>query len=306
MYDMEQITSGLKNPKILARVLNRKVSTSLSPLIRPPAKVFKRDWDNLIILDACRYDTIREYDFDYGELEWCWSGGSNSIEYLKYNVQGAGLDDVVWVTANPHVRRFSDDIYKVVDVWDSDWNEEYQTVLPESMVNVARRAATEHPRKRLVVHFMQPHYPFIGSVGREQLPDHRTFTGNGLRENQDEAGRDIWSYLEAGVVGEERVWEAYRENLDIVLPPASELARELQGKSVITADHGNAFGKHDFPIPLRIYGHPGERRVKSLIKVPWVMFQDDDRKEIESGEIVRHDSGEVDGVEKKLQQLGYV
>jgi len=39
------------------------------------------------------------------------------------------------------------------------------------------------------------------------------------------------------------VWEAYNENLDIVLTEIEALLDELDGKSVITADHGNLVGE---------------------------------------------------------------
>src|SRR6056297_529711 len=51
----------------------------------PGTRVMDEDWDNLIILDACRYDMFAEQvDLD-GELESRISLGSTSEEFLEQN-----------------------------------------------------------------------------------------------------------------------------------------------------------------------------------------------------------------------------
>jgi hypothetical protein len=163
-------------------------------------------------------------------------------------------------------------------------------------------AESKFPEKRIVAHFMQPHYPFLGKKGKS-LPNHATFTGDGIRVADTEAPT-IWELLRNGSVDTNEVWEAYEENLHLVLPPVKNLIDSLRGKSVVTADHGNAFGEFGFPIPLRTYGHPQGLRYKSLIKIPWLVYEGDERKAVKSGSI-REDSDTSSNLEERLSHLGY-
>ena len=50
--------------------------------------IFHEDWDNLIILDACRYDYFKQLNDMDGELEYRISRGSQSREFMRGNFQG--------------------------------------------------------------------------------------------------------------------------------------------------------------------------------------------------------------------------
>jgi len=69
-----------------------------------------------------------------------------------------------------------------------------------------------------------------------------------------------WMQIITGHVDIERdeIWDAYKNNLKLVLPSVRELVDELTGKMVITSDHGNMFGERSSPIPYREWGHPKE------------------------------------------------
>ncbi|KAB1196264.1 MULTISPECIES: hypothetical protein [Haloferax] len=299
---VEKFLLGLRNPTLVMDRINREFASKILSKTRKGAKVFEEDWDFLIILDAARYDCIREYDFGQADVESRISGGSNSIEFIEYNANDRPLDDVVWVTANPWVSNYDDRIYKVVNVWDFGWNEDLNTVLPETIVEATMEAVREYPNKRVVAHFMQPHYPFIGVTGQNQLPKHRSFTGGDKIESNIDV--DIWTQLQNGEVDEETVRKAYIENFDEVVPKAKKLAESLPGKAVITADHGNEFGTRSFPFPLPIYGHPAQQRTYGLIEVPWIVYSSDQRRTIKSGEITQED---IDtDVSERLNHLGYI
>jgi len=297
--------TGIRSPGRAAEEVNKLFAKHVLSGLRPATDVFDEDWDNLIVLDACRYDLLSEFDFEDGRFEARWSGGSNSLEFLEHNVAGKRLDDTVWVTANPWVERFESDIYAVEHVWDTGWDDEHRTVLPETMKSEAMRAAEAYPRKRIVVHFMQPHYPFLGPTADRELPDYRTFTGGGIISEHSESQRDIWDHLQRGTVSREAVWAAYRENLELTLPCARDLIAGLSGKTVLTADHGNEFGSRCLPVPTRLYGHPAGYRTKNLVKVPWVVFDTSERRPIESGRIRERNAGDSDEVTERLRELGY-
>jgi hypothetical protein len=269
VYSVEEVIRGLRNPQTIGMEIDRLFSRYVYRLIHRPVNFLQRDWDNLLLLDACRSDVMAQHNFPEAERGSVWSGGSSSDQFLDFHLRDAILDDVVWVTANPKVSRHRDRIFEVVDVWETHWNEELGTVLPEDMTQRAIEAEQRYPHKRIVAHYMQPHYPFIGDFGREQLPEYGTFTGGGKIQVED-TDKDIWNLLRDGEadIPMEALWRAYEENLEVVLPQAKTLIERLEGKTVLSSDHGNEFGGRGFPIPVKIYGHPENLRSTNLSKVP--------------------------------------
>lgn len=301
---LEKISTAVNRPRFAALQFNRAFSDLLFTRFRPRTNFFEEDWDNLIILDACRYDLFKSVWSGSEPIDYRWSPASQSEEFIKFHSRYNDLSDTVWVTANPWVSKFGEGLYDIVDVWDEGWDEELQTVLPETVRDAAISAQERYPDKRLVVHFMQPHYPFIGEFAQEFLPSHRTFTGDGLIQDNYEEFK-IWDLLERGEVSREAVWRGYLENLELVLPIATDLARNLTGRSVITSDHGNELGGRLFPFPIAIYGHPGRLRTKNLVKVPWVLFESEDRPRITTGTPVMESSETETVIDDRLKALGY-
>ena len=54
----------------------------------PGIDVMDQDWDNLIILDACRYDYFKKQIEIEGELEPVTSKGAHSSEFIQKNFFG--------------------------------------------------------------------------------------------------------------------------------------------------------------------------------------------------------------------------
>jgi hypothetical protein len=308
MYSVEQLRRGLErgasNPSFFGREMNRLYYRRLyrRPYNTDGVDVFGEDWDNLLLLDACRYDLFELRHDLPGSLEARESRGSHTVEFLEANFSDRRLHDTVYVTASPQFYRWRDRIdasfHDVVNVWDeAGWDDEHGTVLPETMREYARDTHEEYPEKRLIVHFMQPHYPFI---------DAPELTVNNRLEGDD--GEDIWGELMHGErdVPEEEIWRAYRDNLDRVLPAVRVLLDTLPGRSVVTSDHGNMIGERASPIPIKEWGHPPGVYTESLVTVPWLVYETGERKRITSE---RPDASEAtvedDTVSERLQQLGY-
>lgn len=265
-------------------------------------KVFERDWDTLIILDACRYDMYAEQCKLDGDLEQCISAGSESWEFLRNNFTNDRHHDTVYVTANPHASKIEPKTFHAVEnLLEDGWDPEHQTVLPEVVADAAIRAYQRYPEKRLIVHFMQPHFPFIGETGDEL--DHKGIDNH--IENQSATEAQVWANLRYGKVQKSLVWKAYRENLDIVLPYAERVADSIPGKTVITSDHGNLVGERVGPIPSRAYGHPRGLYAPELREVPWHVLNWDERRKIVSDppEVEAELNSEL--VEERLESLGY-
>lgn len=258
------------------------------------------DWDNLIILDACRFDLFEDVSNLSGDLKAVNSNATHTYEFVSKNLD-TEHPDTVYITASPQLARVGENFAHIEHLWKTDWDEESKTVLPSTVVERTLELEELYNDKRLVVHFMQPHYPFIGPAG-DELGEYSSFTG-GL-ENKKHA--PIWDKLASGDVSVEAVWNAYRENLELVLPHVETLVDQLYGKSVVTSDHGNLFRKRVSWLPIRIESHPRNFPDPDLMRVPWLVLPYDRRRTIETGDVTRLDSKDEDVVEDRLNDLGYL
>lgn len=316
-YSLENVEKVVRNPRLLKKelfTLGLGVNARASRLRSASAgrtdgiDTIAADWDNLLILDGCRYDMFAAQSDLEGTLSRKRSLGSDSWEFMKTNFEGRSLHDTVYVTANPHVYELEDDVFHaVVDLLERGWDEETRTVRPETVVEEAIAAHERYPDKRLIVHFMQPHFPFIGPTGQR-------FSHMGLEHHLEDEERSSAPNPWFGLVHEqdidiETVVAAYRENLDLTVPHVETLIDELDGKSVVTADHGNLIGERGFPIPIRLYGHPRGLHMDQLLAVPWLEAEHTDRRKIVAEppvESVDETDANDDVVEDRLSALGYV
>jgi len=250
--------------------------------------VMEEDWDNLIILDACRYDIFAETNWINGILEKINSRGSHTWMFLKENFLNRYFFDTVYVSSNPFIWEVKDSFYRIVYVAPKNELETYGTVLPETVAESALNVNKSYPDKRLIIHFLQPHYPFIG-------------------ETKIEKNEINPFYLFArGKIEKDLLMQAYKDNLKRVLLVVERLIKELLGKTVITSDHGEAFGEKIKFFPIKIYGHSGPR-IKGLIEVPWLVIDKFPRKQVK--EALKKDTaipGDYQKIKKHLQVLGYI
>jgi hypothetical protein len=258
------------------------------------------EWDTLIILDAARPDYLSE-TFDINDAVWetRYSPASYSYGFMKREFEGQELHDTVYVTANPYISRFDEDIFHlIVNLYETEWNDELHTVPPEAVVNELSRIREEYPSKRYIAHFMQPHFPFIGDEYGDEVDSAMSPPGEG-------DNRHPWNDQMYGR-GTDRdlLLDAYKENHEMVAPYARQVAEDEPGTAVITADHANLVGERGRPIPLRYYGHPGNFPHPKLIQVPWIKIGDS-RRETASDEPVGTEAPTEDIVNDRLKHLGY-
>ncbi|MDZ7731079.1 MAG: hypothetical protein U5K37_09370 [Natrialbaceae archaeon] len=215
------------------------------------------------------------------------------------------------VTANPHTGKLADDVFHAVEMLHIErWNDEYETVLPEAVLEEALEAHDRYPRKRLIVHFMQPHRPYLGPTGQQLKED---FDLDGFnrevyaKETSGIRDENAFSALvERGEIPVPMVRSAYRENLDIVLETVEELVEDLSGKTVISADHGEMLGERITPFTSPKFGHSPEYFKNSdLFIVPWLEIESSTRRTIEPDEPIAIERGSEEEVEDRLQALGY-
>lgn len=257
----------------------------------------EREWDNLIILDACRYDTFESINTIDGELEKVHSNASHTSEFLANNFSEQH-QDIVYVSASPQLRGYEENFHRLEHVWEDGWDEEENTVMPGTMTDRALELYEKNNDKRMVIHFMQPHWPFIGDDTLEAQ-------GTYMLEREKASP---WELLYTGKVSKEKVIEAYENNLKVALQEVKKLAEELDGKTVITSDHGNLFGEKVSPLPLKIYGHPPKVHDSKLTEVPWLELPFDERREIKEEVSQNNSEGKTDDeeIKGKLKELGYL
>jgi hypothetical protein len=258
--------------------------------------VFEEDWDNLIILDSCRYDIFKEESDLSGSLEKRVSRGSMSKGFVEGNFSDKTLHDVVYVSGNSWYGKIHDSINSEVH--------HYELITPaypekpHEITEKAKAASERYPNKRLLVHYMLPHAPYIGETANKKVPGdeyqrERMFAD--LRSNNTK-------------LSDSDLREMYRENLNIVLPYVSELLEKFSGKTVVTADHGELLGERVYPIPYNEYGHPNKMYIEELVEIPWLVYSDGDRKEILSEQPSEKSRSNVSNeeIEQNLRELGYL
>ena len=276
------------------------------------------DWEYAIVLDACRYDVFSEVYDEYldGRLEKRVSPGSSTPEWAYRTFTGE--HDIAYFSGNPFINSLGiplnelkwgascdyewsaiDHIGTVIDVWQDGWDDELGTVPPESLAasfHDHQSAVAAH--ERTVLHYMQPHAPFLGRGDGKKL----TTIREGIKRQGDQTQGDgdgepggvlatvgdrvrptVESVLEgsslamkAGLFLELDTAEAlsdgtretalkyHEENLRIALDSVAELVTELDGDVVVTADHGEAFGEQG------VWEHHIETHIPPLVEVPWL------------------------------------
>lgn len=294
MYTIRQIITGVRNLNAASTELHKKYFEKCGD--HSGANFFNEDWDNLIILDACRYDLFSEVASLEGELIKKESVASQTEEFLRKLVHGKSYPDTVYVSANPQLTKINAEFSEIVELWETMWDNEMNTVPPKSVAEAALTAQENWPNKRLVIHFVQPHIPFIGTTGRE-IPQ-PSLEGGTIDRGEDAVS--VWKQLANGDLSKNTAWEAYRENLQVVLPVVEDLLEDLDGKSVVTSDHGNMFGKR------HIYGHPSGVHLKELVEVPWLVRNGERRTITDSSSVKSTKSVANNTVESRLSDLGYL
>jgi hypothetical protein len=307
MNFLSEVKKGLNEPKLIIGEINQQYRHFFRNREKnfnvQGINILDQDWDNLLILDACRYDYFEQSANKLpGRLSKVTSRGSATIQFLRANFSEKDLFDTVYVTANPQLFRIQNEIYeeepinvrfyKQIEVWRDNWHENHKTVLPDVVTNMALETAANHPEKKLIVHYLQPHAPFIGRTGVENLPTKYL---------------NFWHPTRRYDFSREIIRKAYEENLELVLPHVETLMRNLRGLTVVTSDHGELLGDRDFPIPIRTYGHPPHNYHSSLIEVPWLEYQNGERRDITATPPDKIDmyNDEFANVESKLKHLGY-
>lgn len=278
-----------KKPYLTARTLNQFYYQCFGQA--GTLDVMNEEWDTLLLADACRYDYFKEELTLSGNLESRLSPASMSYGFMQASFFDRKLHDTVYVTANPFAAELPDETFHdVVSLIDEYYENDTGTVPPQMVRKKAQKAHEKYPNKRIIAHFMQPHEPFLSDFGKK------------VSENLIWAGNQYHLSREQTV---DELRRAYRENVKLVLHEIERLLEDINGRIVVSADHGELLGERLRPIPIRGYEHPESMYTEELLKVPWLMINKGDRKTI--AEPPTH-SGEIasETARTRLEKLGYI
>ena len=250
-------------------------------------------WKFLVVLDACTYKP-------FNKLYPCKktiSPATWTLEWLN-KMWPDYYDDIVYISGNiyclnqsitKHHRyggRYSYEgskhFFKVVEVCNKGWSKKYGTVLPIEINKAFSREYLRNPQKRFILHYMQPHRPYITLDGKEKK---KTVTQRMSKHMGGKSGRhrlmgyipERFKWVIGDAIGKEQppyayVWmkegypglrRVYSDEIKNVMDKVAMLTESIDGKWVITADHGERITH-----PL-LDGHGG-RRDKDVIEVPWL------------------------------------
>lgn len=139
---------------------------------------------------------------------------------------------------------------------------------------------------RLILHYLQPHPPYIARALEENRP---------LQRHE----RDWWGYI--GDTGDkETIWETYLDELRYVLDEVEVLLENVDANHVaISADHGEAFGEY------WEFGHKTGSIHPKVRNVPWVETTAVDTGSYEPEFEAPSKANREDDLSEQLQALGY-
>jgi hypothetical protein len=254
------------------------------------ARIERTDWDLLVVLDACRFDTLSEVA-DCAVVDCAVSPVSATPDFLQGAAQRDLFGDATYVSANPQTRKYDPvPSGELVDVSERGWDDYLATVPPD----VVYDEALDHLENgsSVVAHTLQPHFPHICQVGDSVVP-----VPGGYHPEQIDREIEGQLKMQRALASGTGSLDAASRSYDVATQFAWDRAlgatvEALEGGYTvcITSDHGELFGEWG------LVEHPVGVRVKRLVEVPWVTFEP------------REDRGgsEAPSVSERLSALGYV
>lgn len=253
----------------------------------------QEEWDYLIVLDGCSYEYFERLNRIPGKLSCVISPATGTGMWAMRT--WTRHYDAVYISANPHINssgyapvpnsgymRIFDpsNFRRIIDVWNNKlW------LMPEKVNSYTISNMYPH----MIIHYLQPHAPFIGDP---KLP-------LGGPES-------VRNWLAKNNLGVEYYRRGYESNLEIVLKAIKSLLPYLDGKVVITADHGYWDGSSGK------FCHEGYGSY--LQRVPWLEVFEEGRKKYDLSEAYEEEvktnempiSREKEEIRSRLRSLGYL
>lgn len=259
-----KVIRGLRSPKSAYHHLAKKPFALVDRYWNYGTNIFDRDWDLLVVLDACRYDLFATfvtqhsvYDH-FDSVERTYSIASQTVDWLDRTFEGADrslLAETLYVSDHDHIAMADSDLlYGGAPIPLTEQNSTGGVLRPESVTAEALRQFETSGAEKYIVHYIQPHAPFLHCAGKY---DSTAYEGGSTL--------NVWNGIRDGKYDREEVWRDYGQNLLLVLDHVETLIENFEGTVAVTSDHGNAMGE------FGLYGHPGREAAPSIRGVPWAI-----------------------------------
>jgi hypothetical protein len=247
------------------------------------------DWDNLILLDAYRADYFKEHSLLEGDFSTVVSKANWSLEFILNNFQESEYHDTVVITANENYTLSSkvdeSTFYTLSNVGDVDREKRI-----ENVTEAALDAIEAYPNKRLIIHYMQPHIPHMGETSNQVRNDY-----------WDESFPGMFELFRRGEISKDQLEQSYIDTIRMIESEIQELIKKLDGKTVISSDHGENLGEVQHGMTQTGHGNP----TPECRYVPWLEMDYDTRREITEDNPIGFDTVDDHAVEERLSALGY-
>lgn len=285
--------------------------------------VYNEDWDLLIILDTCRVDALRHFRDDFyflrnSEFESKISLGGATLEWLSKTftshvrpevsetayLSGNGWTELIfergarpedhlnvpwaptaWDTVDASAFAHLDNVWRRAEGTNpiSDFPRPDSEFICDAAIRTGRRQDFE----RTIVHFMQPHLPYVEHALSEKRNELQQYENKPFEYLRDGGNREI-------------VWNAYLKELQVALNSIRTLLNNFDAQKVlISADHGEAFGEWG------VYGHMSGSIHPHVRKIPWIQTTATDRKTHYPDKQTHKDVSE-NQLKRQLESLGYM
>lgn len=224
--------------------------------------------------------------------EWLWKTFTSRYRYnyISANpyINSAGLSLNQLVSGVNEKWDARQKFQNIVNSWAEDWDDELGTVHPEDLTDTALEITGF---SKTVVHYIQPHRPYIsGNDGEHSWAPKAEIEGQekSLKRKIFDKTRFLWSPFfknlpfrvrsEIKTVlgmgnsfeklvreeGADQVREYYTQDLRLALAEIARFIEHIDGKVVVTADHGELLGENNE------WGHYIEGKESELLEVPWL------------------------------------
>jgi hypothetical protein len=210
-------------------------------------------------------------------------------------------EDIIYISGNPNINSYmkmtdggftfdsKKHFSKIIDVWDFGWSDKLGTIPPSNINKSFHKWYLKYPKKRFILHYNQPHGPWI-SIGGEpkKLSEMKTMINevNVNNKNSYSFPRKILRKLPPAlwwelrkilrikskskeeefyrIHGKKGMKVAYLNDLKLVLKYVKILTESISGNWLITSDHGELLGENGW------FGHPRNSKIKVQRYVPFM------------------------------------
>jgi len=196
----------------------------------------------IILLDACRYDALKNELPKYTRnfiLFPVYSGSHNTPTFYK-NI--TNVEDFVLLTANPT---------PFYHKQEHKWKRVIHTKSIDPMDNLKECIELLKSEDKVFLHLIPPHVPWQGAEGRnvyKALMERLNFSMELKQERRNFGPIGIESQVYQSI-GKKEAYKYYLENLDYALSAIFKYHAKLPKPFVITADHGELLGEDN------LWGH---------------------------------------------------